>query len=156
MAEARLAQRHERALLDPAAEPAASAARRLRPEVSKNSSTALCSNDGELARSIAICAPAMLFEPLAGNRVDAAFGRAGDDLVTLFAQNSDRLRADPAGVPDTTIFMGYPACRRFKAATLAKNLVDFRTNVNTEAVGLVQLNSATLGEFAVPAAGMYR
>ena len=120
MAEARLAQRHERALLDPAAEPAASAARRLRPEVSKNSSTALCSNDGELARSIAICAPAMLFEPLAGNRVDAAFGRAGDDLVTLFAQNSDRLRADPAGVPDTTIFMGYPACRRFKAATLAK------------------------------------
>jgi hypothetical protein len=59
MAEARLAQRHERALLDPAAEAAASAARRLRPEVSKNSSTALCSNDGELARSIAICAPAM-------------------------------------------------------------------------------------------------
>jgi len=52
--------------------------------------------------------------------------------------------------------MGYPACRRLKAATLAKNLVDFRTNVNTEAVGLVQLNAATLGEFAVPAAGMYR
>src|SRR5262252_325337 len=54
--------------------------------------------------------------------------------------------------PITTIFMGYPACRRFKAATLAKISVDFRTDVNTEAVGLVQLNSATLGEFAVPAA----
>src|SRR5512132_944740 len=37
---------------------AASAARRLRPDVSKNSSTALSSNEGELARSIATCAPA--------------------------------------------------------------------------------------------------
>src|SRR5213082_550231 len=38
---------------------AASAASRLRPEVSKNSSTALSSNEGELARSITTCAPAM-------------------------------------------------------------------------------------------------
>src|SRR5229473_3241934 len=38
---------------------AASAARRLRPEVSKNSSTALSSNEAELARSITTCAPAM-------------------------------------------------------------------------------------------------
>src|SRR5438067_10296215 len=38
---------------------AASAARRLRPEVSKNSSTALSSNEGELVRSITTCAPAM-------------------------------------------------------------------------------------------------
>jgi hypothetical protein len=38
---------------------AASPARRLRPEVSKNSSTALSSNEGELARSITTCAPAM-------------------------------------------------------------------------------------------------
>src|SRR5262245_5184964 len=37
---------------------AVSAARRLRPEVSKNSSTALSSNDGELARSITTCVPA--------------------------------------------------------------------------------------------------
>src|SRR5690242_17001228 len=36
---------------------AASAARRLRPEVSKNSSTALSSNEGELARSITTCVP---------------------------------------------------------------------------------------------------
>src|SRR6267378_3639438 len=38
---------------------AASAARRLRPEVSKNFSTALSSNEGELARSITTCVPAM-------------------------------------------------------------------------------------------------
>src|SRR3977135_3940926 len=38
---------------------AASAARRLRPEVSKNSSTALSSNEGELARSITTRAPRM-------------------------------------------------------------------------------------------------
>src|SRR5467141_2863610 len=38
---------------------AASAARRLRPEVSKNSNTALASNEGELARSITTCVPAM-------------------------------------------------------------------------------------------------
>ena len=34
--------------------------RRLRPEVSKNSSTALSSNEGELVRSITTCAPARL------------------------------------------------------------------------------------------------
>src|SRR5216684_4140864 len=38
---------------------AVSAARRLRPEVWKNSSTALSSNEGELARSITTCVPAM-------------------------------------------------------------------------------------------------
>src|SRR5204862_4685267 len=38
---------------------ATSAASRLRPEVSKNSSTALSSNEGELARSITTCVPAM-------------------------------------------------------------------------------------------------
>ena len=32
---------------------------RLRPEVSKNSSTALSSNEGEFSRSITTCAPAM-------------------------------------------------------------------------------------------------
>src|SRR6516165_4498456 len=42
--------------------------------------------------------------------------------------------------PITTIFMGYPACRRFKAQPWRKISVDFRTDVNTEAVGLVQLN----------------
>jgi hypothetical protein len=53
----------------------AAAGRRLRPEVSKNSSTALSSNEGELVRSITTCAPAraslspspvMLLMPLLG------------------------------------------------------------------------------------------
>ena len=33
----------------------------------------------------------------AGNAVDAAFGRGGDDLVAALAQNGDGLRADQAG-----------------------------------------------------------
>ena len=49
-----------------------------------------------------------LFEPLAGDGVDAAFGRAGDDLVTLFAQNGDGLRADQAGAPDNDNLHGLP------------------------------------------------
>src|SRR5215469_16850868 len=58
--------------------------------------------------------------------------------------------------PITTIFMGYLLVDDSKQQPWRKISVDFRTDVNTEAVGLVQLNSATLGEFAVPAAGMYR
>jgi hypothetical protein len=52
--------------------------------------------------------------------------------------------------------MGYPAVDDSKLQPWRKISVDFRTDVNTEAVGLVQLSPATLGEFAVPAAGMYR
>src|SRR5215470_5693812 len=87
---------------------AASAARRLRPEVWKNSSTALSSNDSELARSIATCAPAMASLSPLPVMVFAAFGRAGDDLVTLFAQNGDGLRADQAGAPDNDNLHGLP------------------------------------------------
>src|SRR6266481_2938347 len=36
-----------------------------------------------------------LFEPLAGDGVDAAFGRGGDDLVAALAQNGDGPRAGP-------------------------------------------------------------
>src|SRR5882672_3980800 len=78
---------------------AASAARRLRPEVSKNSSTALSSNEGELARSITRAGQG-LFEPLAGDGVDAAVGRGGEDFVATLAQNGDGLRADQAGAAD--------------------------------------------------------
>src|SRR5215813_7769337 len=35
-----------------------------------------------------------LFEPLAGNGVDAGIGRSGDDLMAALAQNGDGLRAD--------------------------------------------------------------
>ena len=98
-----------------------------------------------------------LFEPLAGDAVDTAFGRAGDNLVTLFAQNGDGLRADQAGAPDNDNLHGLPQLvDDSRLQPWRKISVDFRTDVNTEAVGLVQLNSATLGEFAVPAAGMYR
>jgi hypothetical protein len=38
----------------------------------------------------------------------------------------------------------------------AKSPVASRSNVNTKTVGLVPLKSATLGVFAVRAAGMYR
>src|SRR6516225_3241142 len=165
MAEARLAQRHERALLNPAAEVSGlgvpldltwvadgleiagdefverrsfragdlddSVSRRgerhrLRPEVSKNSSTALSSNDGELARSIATCAPAMaslsplpvmVLTPVLGEPATTSWP-SSRKMATVF----EPIRPVP---PITTIFMGYPACRRFKAATLAKNLRGF-------------------------------
>src|SRR5215831_13223824 len=136
---------------------AASAARRLRPEVSKNSSTALSSNDGELARSIATCAPATAsLSPLPVMVLTPLLGRAGDDLVTLFAQNGHGLRADQAGAPDNDNLHGLPACRRFKAATLAKNLRGFphRRKHRGGRLGSTELCNA--GEFAVPAAGMYR
>jgi hypothetical protein len=80
---------------------AASAVRRLRPEVSKNSRTALSSNDGELARSMTTCAPARApLSPSPGHSVDAACGRGGNDLVAAVAQNGDGLRADQAGAAD--------------------------------------------------------
>src|SRR6185437_7657231 len=47
-----------------------------------------------------------LFQPLAGDRVDAAFGRGGDDVVAALAQNGDRLRADQAGAADDDDFHG--------------------------------------------------
>jgi hypothetical protein len=37
-----------------------------------------------------------VFEPLAGDGVDAAIGRGGDDLVAAPAQNGNGLRADQA------------------------------------------------------------
>ena len=40
------------------------------------------------------------FEALAGDGVDAAVGRGGDDLVAALAQNGDGLRADQAGAAD--------------------------------------------------------
>src|SRR5947207_15821758 len=88
---------------------AASAARRLRPEVSKNSSTALSSNEGELAIDHHLRAGHGLFEPLAGDGVDAAFGRGGDDLVAALAQNGDGLRADQAGAADDDDLHGLPS-----------------------------------------------
>src|SRR6516164_4321315 len=79
---------------------AASAARRLRPEVSKNSSTALSKRRrvGEVDHHLR--AGHGLFEALAGDGVDAGIGRGDDDLVAALAQNGDGLRADQAGAAD--------------------------------------------------------
>src|SRR5260370_19256621 len=88
---------------------AASAARRLRPEVSKNSSTALSSNEGELARSITTCAPAMaslrpspvmLLTPLLGEAATTSWP-PWRRMATVF----EPIRPVP---PMTTIFMVYP------------------------------------------------
>src|ERR1044072_6057732 len=88
---------------------AASAARRLRPEVSKNSSTALSSNEGELARSITTCAPAtasltpspvMVLTPLLGEAAMTSWP-PWRRMATVF----EPIRPVP---PMTTIFMVYP------------------------------------------------
>src|SRR5512132_1501781 len=85
---------------------AASAASRLRPEVSKNSSTALSSNEGELARSITTCAPAMaslspspvmLLIPLLGEAATTSWP-PWRRMATVF----EPIRPVP---PMTTIFM---------------------------------------------------
>src|SRR6478672_6409104 len=89
---------------------AASAARRLRPEVSKNSSTALSSNEGELARSITTCAPAMaslrpspmmLLTPLLGEAATTSWP-PWRRMATVF----EPIRPVP---PMTTIFMACPS-----------------------------------------------
>ena len=88
---------------------AASAARRLRPEVSKNSSTALSSNEGELARSITTCVPAMaslrpspvmVLTPLLGEAATTSWP-PWRRMATVF----EPIRPVP---PMTTIFMVYP------------------------------------------------
>src|SRR5262249_54223947 len=85
---------------------AASAGRRLRPAVSKNSSTALSSNDGELARSITTCAPAtasltpspvMVLIPLLGEAATTSWP-PWRRMETVF----EPIRPVP---PITTIFM---------------------------------------------------
>ena len=50
-----------------------------------------------------------LFEALAGDGVDAAFGRGGDDLMAVPAQNGDGLRADQAGAADDDDLQGLPS-----------------------------------------------
>jgi hypothetical protein len=48
-----------------------------------------------------------LLEALAGDAVDAAFGRAGDHLMVAPAQNGDGLRADQAGAADDDDLHGF-------------------------------------------------
>ena len=55
-----------------------------------------------------------LFEPLAGDGVDAALGRGGDDLVAALTQNDDGLRADQAGAADHNDLHSLPPCQRLE------------------------------------------
>lgn len=82
--------------------------RRLRPEVSKNSRTALSSNEGELVRSITTCAPAMaslrpapvmLLTPILGEPAITSWP-PWRRMATVF----EPIRPVP---PMTTIFMVY-------------------------------------------------
>src|SRR4029077_18295476 len=88
---------------------AASAGRRLRPAVSKNSSTALSSNEGELARSITTCAPAtaslrpspvMVLTPVLGEAATTSWPPR-----RRMATGFEPIRPVP---PMTTIFLAYP------------------------------------------------
>src|SRR3954464_2997672 len=91
---------------------AASAARRLRPEVSKNSSTALFSNEGEFARSTTTCAPATA--SLSPSPVTALMPPLGDAATTSWppwrrmATAFEPIRPVP---PITTTFMLDPPLR---------------------------------------------
>src|SRR5215831_8611575 len=49
------------------------------------------------------------FEPVAGDGVDTAMGRGGDDVVAALAQNGDGLRADQAGATDDDDLHGLPS-----------------------------------------------
>src|SRR5689334_9527698 len=88
---------------------AASAGRRLRSEVSKNSSTALSSNEGELARSTTTCAPAraslrpwpvMVLTPVLGEAATTSWPPRRRMATVL-----EPIRPVP---PMTTIFMADP------------------------------------------------
>src|ERR1700751_6434691 len=118
---------------------AASAASRLRPAVSKNSSTALSSNDGELARSITTCAPAtaslspspvMLLTPLLGEPATTSWP-PWRRMATVF----EPIRPVP---PMTTIFMPYPPLVDDSKLQPGGKIVASHGNIG--AVRLVQLN----------------
>src|SRR5215471_11223573 len=92
---------------------AASAARRLRPEVSKNSSTALSSNEGELARSITTCVPATVcLSPAPVMVLMPVFGEAATTSWLRWRRMAtvrEPIRPVP---PMTTIFKVYPPNKR--------------------------------------------
>src|SRR5215470_11325356 len=92
---------------------AASAARRLRPEVSKNSSTALSSNEGELARSITTCVPATACLSPAPVMVSMpVFGEAATTSWLRWRRMSTVFEPIRPVPPMTTIFMVYPPDKR--------------------------------------------
>src|SRR6516164_428213 len=57
-----------------------------------------CRRIGEVDHHL--CAGYSVFEPFAGDGIDATFGRRRDDLVAVLAQNGNSLRADQASAAD--------------------------------------------------------
>src|SRR5262245_14335884 len=120
----------------------ASAASRLRPEVSKNASTAWSSQEGALARSITTCAPAMaavspspvmLLTPVVGDAATTSWP-PWRSMGTVF----EPMRPVP---PITTIFMVYPPLSMHRgianaqvtpAALLLQIVLQFRRGVHKQ------------------------
>src|SRR5947209_1132970 len=85
---------------------AASAARTLRPDVAKNSSTALSSNDGELATSTTTCAPAIAsLRPSPVMVSTAVFGEAATTSWPPWRRIATVFEPIKPVPPMTTIFM---------------------------------------------------
>src|SRR5260370_9818787 len=61
-----------------------------------------------------------LLEALAGDAVDTATGRGGDDLVATLAQNGDGLRADQAGAADDDDLHSLPPLSKPQAQRLVQ------------------------------------
>src|SRR5215510_13174615 len=88
---------------------AASAASRLRPEVSKNASTALSSKEGELARSITTCVPAMAaVRPSPVMVLTPVWGEAATTSWPLWRSMGTAFEPIRPVPPITTIFMVSP------------------------------------------------
>src|SRR4051812_1963905 len=86
-----------------------SAARRLRPEVSKNSSTALSPNEGELARSITTSVPAIASSrPAPVMVLTPVFGEAATTSFSPWRRRATVFEPIRPVPPMTTIFMTYP------------------------------------------------
>jgi len=76
----------------------------------EDSSTALSSNEGELARSMTTCAPAVAsLRPSPVMVLTPLLGEAANDVVATLAQNGDGLRADQAGAADDDDLHGLPS-----------------------------------------------
>ena len=88
---------------------AASASRRLRVEVSKNSSTAASSNDGRVRHvDDHRGAGEGVGQAFAGEGVDTGVGRRGDRLVAVVAEDGDERRSDEPGTSDDDEFHDGP------------------------------------------------
>src|SRR5262245_38207737 len=121
---------------------AASAASRLRPDVSKNSSTALSSHEGALARSITTCVPAMAsVSPSPVMLLTPALGEAATTSWPPWRRMETAFEPIRPVPPITTIFMVYPPLPMHRgmsnakvtpAALLLQIVLQFRSGVRKQ------------------------